>query len=145
MAVDIQWYDPHGHVSDRELGGVEDYFGVRFPKDYLAVAKDYNGASPIADTFSFEYKEAVFDRLLSLHVDNGEYLVRVYEQIKDRFVPEVIPFADDVFGNFLCFDYRGGPSPTITYWDHERAHLDPASALFPVCDTFTDLLNRLHE
>jgi hypothetical protein len=44
----------------------------------------------------------------------------------------------------LCFDYRGKSNPTIVHWDHEIAYLNPEQGLFPVCHSFTELLERLY-
>ncbi|MFL0442332.1 SMI1/KNR4 family protein [Bacillus subtilis] len=52
--------------------------------------------------------------------------------------------ADDVFGNEICFDFRKGlSSPSILFWDHEIAYEDKESSISYVCDTFTELMNKL--
>ncbi|MDL5142234.1 SMI1/KNR4 family protein [Bacillus atrophaeus] len=59
---------------------------------------------------------------------------------------KVIPIADNVFGNEICFDFRKGlNSPSIVYWDYEITFEDPERALSPVCDSFTELVNKLYE
>ncbi|MEC1599882.1 SMI1/KNR4 family protein, partial [Bacillus spizizenii] len=40
---------------------------------------------------------------------------------------------------------KGLSSPSIVFWDHEMAFEDPERALSPVCDSFTELVNKLYE
>lgn len=64
---------------------------------------------------------------------------------KDRLIEKVIPFAEDPFGNLLCFDYRNDDQPIIVFWEHEKAFNDKESATIYLCDTFTKLMLMLHE
>lgn len=56
---------------------------------------------------------------------------------------EVVIFAHDPAGNFLCFDYNQliDGYPAIIFWDHE---VEGGNAK-KICNTFTELLHMLHE
>ncbi|WP_420976236.1 SMI1/KNR4 family protein [Bacillus vallismortis] len=59
---------------------------------------------------------------------------------------KVIPIADDVFGNEICYGFRKGiSSPSIVFRDHEIAYENPDGALSYICDSFTELINKLYE
>lgn len=88
--------------------------------------------------------ESTFNDLLTLHIDDKYSIVQRHENIKDRLVDGIYPFASDSFGNFLCFDYRNNPaSPTIVFWDHEEEEIE--DSIYPVCSTFQELLNSLRD
>lgn len=56
---------------------------------------------------------------------------------------KVIPIADDVFGNEICFDFRKGlSSPSIVFQDHEIAFEDPERAIFNVSLLFIHTNNK---
>jgi len=145
-ASDVTWASTHGPATMEEIERVEVYLGLTLPADYLGVAVSNSGGYPSRDAFDFEHKkEAVFNRLLSLHPDRENSIVNVYNEIRDRLVDGIVPFADDPFGNYLCFDYRGGEIPTIVYWDHEVAASTPEQAVFYVSSSFSGLLAKLYE
>ncbi|WP_258398814.1 SMI1/KNR4 family protein, partial [Bacillus velezensis] len=71
-------------------------------------------------------------------------LLSTLDNVKDRLVDKIIPFATDAGGNLFCFDYRmSSQEPVIVFWDHEIAYEDKKSSLSYVCDSFTELMNKL--
>ena len=51
----------------------------------------------------------------------------------------VIPFAEALGGNVLCFNYRGNyDNPTVEFWGVDTGPV-------PMASSFTDLLSKLHE
>lgn len=63
----------------------------------------------------------------------------------NRLIEKVIPFAEDLFGNMVCFDYRNNSQPLIVFWEHEKAFSDKESAITHICNNFAELLNMLYE
>ncbi|KYD02028.1 hypothetical protein B4144_2514 [Bacillus atrophaeus] len=56
----------------------------------------------------------------------------------------IIPFATDAGGNLFCFDYRApSQQPVIVFWDHEIFYEDKESSISYVCDSFTELMDKL--
>ncbi|MCY9419390.1 SMI1/KNR4 family protein, partial [Bacillus inaquosorum] len=73
-------------------------------------------------------------------------LLSTIDNVKDRLVDKIIPFATDAGGNLFCFDYRmSSQEPVIVFWDHEIAYEDKESSISYVCDSFTELINKLYE
>jgi len=80
-----------------------------------------------------------FSDLLSLNKSDDDNVFEVYETVSDRLDrKDILPFAADPFGNFLCFDFSENPAH-IVFWNHEANLLDA------VAKTFMELINMLHE
>jgi hypothetical protein len=142
----VQWDFSDGEVSLQVVLEIESKLNIKFPKDYVEVATVYNGGTPSLEAFDFEGREeAVFNQLLSFHSDRDSFIVDVRNDVEDRLVDGIYPFADDPFGNLLCFDYRQGGQPTVVFWDHEVASADPVRALTYVAASFTELLTKLYD
>ncbi|SFC85380.1 SMI1 / KNR4 family (SUKH-1) [Bacillus sp. 491mf] len=132
-------------IADTQIQQVEQYFGIRFPNDFIECVKQHNGGHPRPKVFCIEGQEdSSFSNLLTFDLESQYSIIQRYENIKDRLVDRVYPFGRDSFGNFLCFDYRNGhQSPTVVFWDHEEEEME--KAIFPVCSSFTELLNSLRD
>jgi len=122
----------------------EELLGIKFPEDYVQCVLENNSGIPTPKAFDPEGRNtAVFQRLLSHDPNSPTYIVSDYNAIRDRLPEGVYPFAEDPFGNFICFDYRKDKeNPSIVFWDHEKPD---HKNIFPVCNSFTDLLNKLYE
>lgn len=92
-------------------------------------------------------KVFVFNRLHGLTEDSSSYILEVLEDYLDgRMLPGIVPFACDPFGNEICFDYHLNiENPYVVFWDHEIAYEDPNKALSHICNSFTELVNKLYE
>lgn len=132
-------------VTDNEIKQVEQYFNIKLPNDFIECVKKYDGGYPRPKVFDIPgLDESTFNDLLTLHIDDKYSIVQRHENIKDRLVDGIYPFASDSFGNFLCFDYRNNPeSPTVVFWEHEEEDIE--KAIYPVCSSFTELLNSLRD
>ncbi|MCU5201634.1 MULTISPECIES: SMI1/KNR4 family protein [Bacillus cereus group] len=132
-------------ITDNEIKQVEQHFNIKLPNDFIECVKECDGGYPRPKVFDVPGQdENVFSDLLTFHIEDEYSIVKNYEDIKDQLVDNVYPFANDPFGNFLCFDYRNNPtSPTIVFWDHEEEDME--KAIYPVCSTFTELLDSLRD
>ncbi|HDR7393896.1 SMI1/KNR4 family protein [Bacillus toyonensis] len=142
----ITWFNvSEKKLTDEQIQQLEQYFGIKFPNDFIECVKKYDGGYPTPDTFDIPGQdEDSFNNLLTLDSERKSSILQTYEGIKERLVDKVYPFGRDSFGNFLCFDYRNNPqSPTVVFWDHEVEEME--EAIFPVCTSFTELLNSLHD
>lgn len=148
---EIEWVSSLRPSIDKDVSVVEQTLGITLPDDYKECAKKYGVGSPIPDVFDVRGRwggEAVFNRLLTFDSADtyGYYIVDVWNNIKDRLIGDIYPFADDIFGNSICFDYREGKdkSPKVVFWDHEIAYDSPEDAILYICDSFTELISSLH-
>ncbi|EJV81090.1 MULTISPECIES: SMI1/KNR4 family protein [Bacillus cereus group] len=132
-------------ITDEEIQKVEQYFNIKLPNDFAECVKKYDGGYPHPKVFDVPGQdENVFSDLLTLHIEDRYSIVQNYEGIKDRLVDKVYPFASDPFGNLLCFDYRNNlEAPTVVFWEHEEEEME--KAIYPVCSSFTELLNSLRD
>lgn len=139
--------DTEGIISDKEVMEVEKKLDVTFPDDYKFCVKENQGGLPSPNAIDIPgWGETFFEYLLGYREDSEVYIIRAYNMIKDRLVDGIVPFAEEPAGNYFCFNFRENEdSPKIVYWDHEIAFNNPEKAIFYVCNTFTDLLNNLHE
>ncbi|MFD2388047.1 SMI1/KNR4 family protein [Enterococcus rivorum] len=112
----------------------------------MEVVSKYNGGFPEPDTFVINSREEMINNLINLKADINYNIFQIVEAVSDRLVSGIIPFGRDAGGNLICFDYRSSQNPTIVFWDHEIAGGgDLEEAITPICETFTDFLNMLHE
>lgn len=77
-----------------------------------------------------------------ISLDEKEYdnIYEILEDLQDRIGEQLIPFAEDGFGNLLCFDYSANKN--IVFWDHEKNHDDFKESTF-VCFSFFNLIGNL--
>ncbi|CAH1216830.1 hypothetical protein PAECIP111891_04485 [Paenibacillus allorhizoplanae] len=145
--MNVTWDFTDKKVTKDEIVNVGDYWNIQFPDDYVNIACESHGGSPIPDSFDFEnHEEAVFGYLLSFNHDSINYIITTYENVKDRLPSDVIPIADDPFGNLICFDFRmNNKNPKVVFWDHEIAFTNPDRAISFISSSFSDLINKLYE
>lgn len=143
----IEWILPLKEIDNVKIFIVENALKIKFPGDYIKCVTKNQGGHPSLDLFYVTGRgEEVFDKLLSFDPDDSLYILDTYNAIRDRLVDDVYPFADDPFGNAICFDYRMGKDkpPKIVFWDHEIAFIDPEKSIFPICNNFTEFLEKLY-
>ncbi|MEI4800390.1 SMI1/KNR4 family protein [Bacillus sp. FJAT-51639] len=132
-------------ITDEHIQQVEQYFGVKFPNDFVECVKLHDGGHPRPKAFDIQGQDgSAFSNLLTFDLESQYSIIQRYENIKDRLVDKVYPFGRDSFGNFLCFDYRNDlQSPTVVFWEHEEEEME--KAVYPVCSSFTELLDSLRD
>ncbi|MEK3709361.1 SMI1/KNR4 family protein [Bacillus mojavensis] len=135
-------------ATNSQIKEVEEKLKIKFPTDYKEFIKDHNGCSPIdKKVVLFQDSRESINNLLSIGDPTRPIdLLSTIDNVKDRLVDKIIPFATDAGGNLFCFDYRMSPQkPVIVFWDHEIAYEDKESSISYVCDSFTELINKLYE
>lgn len=75
---------------------------------------------------------------------NDAYILDVYNDIKDRLLKKVYPFAEDPFGNMICFDYRIDNEPQIVFWDSEISFDNAEGAIMPIAKSFSEFMDILY-
>ena len=113
---------------------------VRFPADFLAVAAVHQGARPEPASFKLPDGSGEGIAYLLHFEDNsfGNIAARIFP-LQNVLLKGVIPFAEALDGNVLCFNYRkDSGNPTDEYWSEDTGPM-------PVASSFTDLLTKLHE
>jgi len=142
----IRWICENENVTDESVSSVEKKFGVKFPVDYIDIIRNNDGGYPVPNRFNLQGNEEVLNNLLSFHEEDCCYIVNTYCDINERLVDKIIPFAEDPFGNMICFDYRNDDTnPIVVFWDNEKSYTDKEGAIYHICDSFSELIQSLHE
>lgn len=106
MTKNLRWICENESVETTTISKVEDIFGIEFPRDYVECIIKNNGGYPKPNRFNLNGNEEVFNNFLSFDEEDSSNIINAYNDVKDRLIEKVIPFAEDPFGNLLCFDYR---------------------------------------
>lgn len=135
-------------LRDELIDGISKVIQFEFPKDYVDCVKFNHGGQP-------EYGDLTifvggspwhigFGSLLTLdplesdeNVISSLSVLRKVHNLPDHYLPIAIGGG----GDYLCFDYsQSKNSPKVVFWFHE---LDASEAIFPVANSFTELLLML--
>lgn len=139
-----EWIFAEEPIGETTIKTVEKALDIKFPSDYVTTILNNNGARPSKKIFDFKNtKGAVFNRLHGLTEESLSFRGLRRDR---RMLSGIVPFAGDPFGNEICFVYRQNKeNPSMVFWDHEIAYVDPNEALSHICYSFTKLVNKLYE
>jgi hypothetical protein len=143
MRDDIEWFNGT-IITEEDILRVEQALGVKFPKDYRAFIRTNSCGRPMQDTFDFgNHLGAVLKLLLPFEPEKKINIVHTND-ITEGLDKRVIAFADDPFGNSICFDYRNtDTNPPVVFFDHELDSDDPDKYQY-ICASFTELIDKLY-
>ena len=112
--------------------------GFRFPKDFIEMVMLYDGGYPLLNRIIIDGNEEVFNNLISFDEDDESYILDIISDIEDFEETNLVPIAEDPFGNLFCYFYDEN-EVYIVFWNHENS-----SQIKFICKTFTELLELLH-
>jgi hypothetical protein len=99
-----RWVKPLKDLKSIKKAGKQ--FGIKYPKSYINTVKLYNAGRPPIDVYDTnKVKERLIKGLLSFNYDDVENVYDMFE-IVSSFNDELVPFALDDFGNYLCFSKK---------------------------------------
>lgn len=114
---------------------------VPLPQDFLAVAATRQGARPEPGDIALPNGTVTTIAHL-LHFEDSPPHTNIVGRgfpLRGILPKGVIPFAEDVGGDLLCFNYREDyDHPPIAFWSVD-------TGLLPVAASFSDLLAKLHD
>ncbi|QKG84463.1 SMI1/KNR4 family protein [Kroppenstedtia pulmonis] len=141
----INWKYDEGLVGEKAVKKTEELLNTRLPEDFKKIATENDCGVPHPGRYSFNDGVMVFGQLFSIDPKRDNNIVEVTRigRSEHGMSDNIVAFADDPAGNFLCFDYSqlNNGYPAIIFWDHEIEGGDPET----ICSTFTELLNMFHE
>ena len=132
----MKWLNYKG-ISKDIIESVEHRLQITLPDDYKQIVLKYDGGYPNPNHFKVDGKLEIFNNLISLDENEDN---NIYEILEDLLGDQLIPFAEDGFGNLLCFDYSADKS--IVFWNHEKNYDEFKEATF-VCFSFSILIESL--
>lgn len=141
--------------TERLIAENEEDWNQKLPLDFKKFIMEYNGSTPIENTFMCEGHEYMVVRFLcileNIKTDDGWYDISsvqssLFERMsedEDFVGAEMLPIAELYAGNFICIDFRKDrENPEICVWDHEESG-DFEPVTYKVADSFTEFVNSL--
>lgn len=134
-------------ITEERIKKVEKELGVNFPTSFVECVRENNAGRPNTILFDLERdKEKVFGNLFDFNDTNqGLSILEAYEVLIDEHEApkELIPFADDPAGNFICFDYRSvtNGEPIVVFLYHESED----DNIRKVSNSFQEFMDKLYE
>lgn len=119
-------------VSENDIRMVEIAIRNKLPSEYRLFLSRHNGGHPEPSCFnSFSDKSTFNGSCIHYFYGIGDesphsQLLTAFNILKGRIPKELIPIADDPFGNQVCIAIEGKEIGTIYFWDHEAEHQPPS-------------------
>lgn len=135
----MKWLNYKGSSIDI-IESVEHRLQITLPEDYKQFVLKYDGGYPNPNHFKVDGKVEIFNNLISLDENEYNNIYEILEDLQERIGDQLIPFAENGFGNLLCFDYSANKN--IVFWDHEKNYGDFIE-LPLVCFSFSSLIENL--
>src|SRR4051812_25715336 len=106
-------------ASDAAVREAERALRVRFPADFLAVARLHQGAEPTPQKITLpDGAITAVKNLLHFEAEFGtRNIVARRFPVEQVLAKGIIPFAEDIGDDLFCFNYRKTPdTPTVVFW-----------------------------
>lgn len=105
-------------LRDKQMfGKIEEQMQLPFPEELKAFVQAHNAATPAHYNFMVGVSERVFGAVLSFNAVE-EDADTVSTALKAVQTAELIPFAIDPFGNYICYN---STNSHVVFWDHETS------------------------
>ncbi|MGG7153456.1 SMI1/KNR4 family protein [Clostridium neonatale] len=114
---------------------VEKLYNIKIPADLKNCIKEYNGGRPDLEAFNTgKSNERVFKTLLSYNKQDIENIYDVISFFRNNITEDLIPFASDPSGNYICLNKN-----KVVLWVHDNGSLEN------VANSFSEFLNMLYD
>ena len=117
----------HPSIDVADITKLEEQFEINFPDEYRNHLLRYNGGMPKPDIFSFVEDGKNTDSRVSFFygIKSGDYddlldALLVFKGDHKRMPSQIIPIAEDAFGNVICVSSGDRDYGHVYFWDHER-------------------------
>lgn len=118
---------------------IQENFNIVFPKEYKDIVLNNDGATPSPRIIN----GTLINNFIPVNPEETYNISKSCETLKANIPTNVIPFAQDAFGNYFCFDFRKNKgNPSILFYDHET---DNSDSLSIICNSFVEFLELLEE
>ena len=134
----MKWICDNNVVSDENIKVVETELKIKFPEDFVANIKKYDGGYPKLNKITVEGQEEVLNNLVSFLEEDTSFILDIISDIENFSDSNLVPIAEDPFGNLFCYSFREN-AYEIVFWSHEE------SSVKHVCNNFEELIAMLHE
>jgi cell wall assembly regulator SMI1 len=138
-------------LSADALAEAEQRLGFIFPTDYREFLLRQNGGRPTPSEFAFtdpdgDPSDSLVDFFYSIYdgtLNNLELKHRTFT-LGERMPPNIVPIANDPFGNQICMSVAGDDVGRVYFWDHELETGEPTyENMSLIANSFTEFLSSL--
>jgi hypothetical protein len=131
--VNITWKYVKALKSPTSIDDFEKKEKIHFPHDLKQCFIERNGGRPFPNAFDTDASEGrVFKTLFSFNDSDSENIFTFFPILRAE-TPQLIPFASDPFGNFICLN-----GSAIVLYLHETGKIEH------IADSFSAFLEKLH-
>lgn len=120
--MQIEEANPYGATTPEAIAQFEARRGVLLPLEYRQFLLNSNGGWPTPDVFEvpgWHGRGSELGVFYGIHEDPNYQLDRKCETFEERVPPDLIPIANDAYGNNICLGWKGKRAGKIYFWDHE--------------------------
>lgn len=138
-------------LDEADIAAIEQELAVQLPPDYRAFLLESNGGRPASNVFTYTRPDGptagIVDWFLGIHTGDNESLRRYVRRYKGRMPANLLPIAEDPFGNIICLAVTGDDTGRVYFWDHEYEASEgepPATDnVYRIADSFSAFLASL--
>lgn len=143
-----------GHISEEDILDFERKYNINLPESYRSFLLQNNGGTPNPNIFDFndnygQNTSSLVHYFYALYNGDGyDNIEQNYKLFKSegRIPINILPIADDPFGNMVCISFSGSDCGKIYFWDHELESQNKSyDNLSLIADSFTDFINSLRK
>jgi hypothetical protein len=148
--------DSAAPVTEEDLAQAERRMRCAIPPAFRSFLLAHNGGRPIPGVFAIHgvgsgevVDESRVRSFFGIHIEHHyNSLEDVVEIYRGRLPSNIIPIADDPFGNVIGLAIDGEQEGAVYFWDHEL-EVEPGETPHPnsllfVAPSFEEFLNGLH-
>ncbi|WP_207689602.1 SMI1/KNR4 family protein [Desulfonema limicola] len=132
------------NICEKEIIGLEQRLGIRFPSDYRYFLIENNGGTPETNEFDIPGLNCSSGITEFFSIDK---IVSNKKILNDRLLTNAWPIAYAEGGNYLCLVI--GKKAGIYFWDHELESEDSQGAswdnMFFISANFTSFLTSMRK
>jgi hypothetical protein len=125
----VEMTDSGPPLTEEALATLESKLQARLPAPYRRFLCKHNGGRPEPSYFQRFTLHTFYSVGAGAKLND---LLANQRRMRKWLPEEVIPIADDDFGNEICLAIRGKNRGKVYFWDHEGApEIDDLEALYP--------------
>jgi len=111
-------------TEETRVSALENQLGRTLPAEYREFLLRYNGGKPKPGIFRFALRngrntDSRVHWFLSLYEGEFSNLERNIDTFRGRLPADMLPIADDPFGNIVLLGLHGDVRGKVYFWDHE--------------------------
>ncbi|CAM1346907.1 SMI1/KNR4 family protein [Tenacibaculum insulae] len=135
----MEWKFKKNSLDNSQIKLIEQELSVKLPIEFVALIKQNNGARPSKNSYDLKNEKGkFFDSLIDYSFEEKNNVVAVYKRLKTYSVNKMIPFGEDGFGNYICFNYVNEENPNVVFYDHE------INEVIEITNSFNEFLDLLY-